>query len=131
MPKGFCGFQKGHKPFKGTESTQFKVGQKPHNKGKKFPELQREKSKFWKGDKATYTAIHMDIYKHFGKADCCQNVGCVYPRKNSKGVLLKKPKRYNWANMSGEYRRERDDWVKLCPSCHQKRDRGIIKINLK
>ncbi len=37
MPKGKQGFQKGHKPFKGTEATMFKKGQAPHNKGKTNP----------------------------------------------------------------------------------------------
>ena len=35
MPKGLQGFQKGHKPFKGTEKTQFKKGHIPWSKGTK------------------------------------------------------------------------------------------------
>lgn len=25
----------------------------------------------------------------------------------------------NWANISGKYTREREDWIRLCPSCHR------------
>jgi len=40
----------------------------------------------------------------------------VYPRK--KGY-----KRYEWANVSGKYRREREDFVRLCKKCHCKMDK--------
>lgn len=28
--------------------------------------------------------------------------------------------RYEWANVSGQYRRDAADWVRLCVSCHRK-----------
>ena len=69
----------------------------------------------------------MWVYAHYGKAQKCENQGCVYPRKNSKGRLLVNPK-YNWANVSGEYKRDISDWIQLCASCHQRWDRGYIKV---
>jgi hypothetical protein len=69
-------------------------------------------SRAWKGVKAGYVAKHSWIKKHCGKAHKCENEECLY----------KNPKRYEWANVSGEYRREREDYMMLCPSCHRKKD---------
>lgn len=66
----------------------------------------------WKGEEASYAAKHMWIVKHYGKAACCENPDCTYDN----------PKRYEWANISGEYRRDREDYKQLCPSCHRKMD---------
>lgn len=41
-----------------------------------------------------------------------------------KVKIIEQPKRYEWANISGEYKRDRSDWVMLCPSCHRKIDMG-------
>lgn len=60
----------------------------------------------WKGDKAGYRAKHMWIQNHYGKASRCEN--------NS----LHKVHRFHWANISGEYKRNIEDWKQLCPSCH-------------
>src|SRR3990167_9488287 len=59
---------------------------------------------------------------HFGKANKCEEPTCIYPRKDWDGRLMEKPKRYEWANISGKYKRERSDWETLCPSCHRTRD---------
>src|SRR3990167_6309732 len=59
----------------------------------------------WKGDKVGYNGIHTWLHKNFGKADCCENKGCFYPRKGSK-KFLKKPYRYEWALKRGrKYKR--------------------------
>lgn len=67
----------------------------------------------FKGNTARYGTKHQWVYYHFGKADRCENKNCSY----------KNPKRYHWANISGEYKRDRKDWIRLCPSCHKKMDR--------
>ena len=64
----------------------------------------------WKGDKAGYVAIHLWIVKHWGKADHCDKCGTL------------EASRYEWANPGRLYRRERVDWLQLCPSCHRKLD---------
>ena len=69
-----------------------------------------EESRRWKGDKASYVAKHMWIIKHYGKASMCEKCGTVTAS------------RYEWANISGEYRRESSDYMQLCPSCHRKMD---------
>lgn len=70
----------------------------------------------WKGNKVGYSSLHKWIYDNWGKADRCESKEC---RKIST--------RYEWANISGKYNRIRSDWVRLCHSCHQKRDKNIIK----
>lgn len=70
-----------------------------------------ELSRAWKGNEAGYVAKHMWISKHYGKANKCIKCGGV-------------AKRYEWANISGEYRRDISDYMMLCPSCHRKMDHG-------
>lgn len=66
----------------------------------------------WKGNKATYSSIHSCIRYHYGIANKCED-------KNCNG----KSKRYDWANISGKYKRIRSDWKMLCRSCHVLLDR--------
>lgn len=68
----------------------------------------------WKGDKAGYVAKHMWIISHYGKASKCEHCDS------------KTAKRYEWANISGNYEREVIDYKQLCPSCHRKWDFGSI-----
>lgn len=86
-------------------------------------EYSENKHWFWKGDKAGYQAIHNWIHKILGKANKCTNTMCVYPKKNWDGELMKTPKRYEWSNISGTYKRDTSDWTTLCVSCHRKYDR--------
>lgn len=71
-------------------------------------------AKAWKGEEAGYVAKHLWIVKHYGKASMCENVNC-------KSIA---PKRFEWANISKNYHRERSDYKMLCPSCHRKEDHG-------
>ena len=124
-------FQKGHKFYKGGEKGWFKSGNIPYNLGKKCPETSGEKNGIYKGDDAKYVAKHMWIKYHYGKAIKCENKDCNYPKLNTRGKLLEKPKLYNWANISKKYKRIRADWIMLCPNCHQQWDRGLMQIKLK
>lgn len=69
-----------------------------------------DKARRWKGENAGYVAKHMWITKHYGKASCCEF--------NTEH----KNKRFEWANLSGRYLRDRSDYIQLCPSCHRKMD---------
>ena len=81
----------------------------------KRPQSQKEKSGMWKGDSASYFAIHIWIVKHWGKATKCDFCG------KGKGWI-------DWANKSGEYSREkRSDWFQLCRPCHRAYDKGLKK----
>jgi len=73
-----------------------------------------ESARRWKGIDAGYVAKHRWIVKHYGKSNKCENVDCVYVN----------PKRFEWANISGEYKREREDYMMLCSSCHRIKDKG-------
>ena|ERR1035437_2326667 len=83
----------------------------------------------WKGEGVSYYAIHLHLVQYYGKASKCQNRKCIYPRFNSKGVYIEKPKRYEWANMTGNYTRNKEDYKQLCPSCHRQFDLGLIKLD--
>lgn len=51
-----------------------------------------------------YSSIHSRISREWGKADICEQCG--------------KTKSVDWANKSGKYLLDRNDWVKLCRKDH-------------
>jgi hypothetical protein len=57
----------------------------------------------WKGDEASYAAIHLWLRYHY-------DIGTV--REDCE-----RPK-VQWANISGRYRRDVSDYRRLCVSCH-------------
>jgi hypothetical protein len=73
-----------------------------------------------------YAAVHQWLHYYYGSADKCENPECVYPRRNSDNVLLIAPKTFHWANKTGKYLKDRNDWLMLCPSCHKHYDGGQI-----
>ena len=124
-------FQKGHKLGVGNK---YKLGISPWNKGKKWkPEIieklrkaklgkkaseetkkkmsdQRtdEKHNLWKGREASYSAKHAWVVRKLGKPTKCEKCG--------RGDL--NSHKIHWANKSGEYLRNINDWVRLCVPCH-------------
>ena len=65
-----------------------------------------DQSPNWKGDKVGIGALHSWVIKHLGrpmKCSRCNRTDC---------------KKYEWANISREYRRELTDWMRLCKMCH-------------
>lgn len=104
-------------------------GQIPWNKGRtNLPKQTKEQIKkrvdkmmgnmnpSWKGDSVGYGGVHSWIRNTYGKAIYCENKTCTY----------KNPKRYEWANISGKYLRDRTDYIMLCKSCHCFFDKGIL-----
>lgn len=59
----------------------------------------------WKGNDAGYVALHQRVYARRGKADRCV-WGCV-------------AKRYDWANLTGDYT-DVNDYAMMCRSCHRR-----------
>lgn len=65
-----------------------------------------EENQNWKGEFASYSALHYWIYRRLGKASYCTfDISHISTR-------------YHWANISKEYRRDIKDFMSLCPSCH-------------
>lgn len=66
--------------------------------------LREEESPNWKGNQVKYPALHQWINRHKGKAN-----HCIYGHKARK---------YVWANISGDYKRDLSDYHSLCTSCN-------------
>lgn len=111
-------------------STQFKKSQtpwnkgkegvmpEPWNKGKEFTAIRNEKHHNWKGKKVGYFALHNWLVRNFGKPEICENCGKADTRKQCM----------HWANVTGIYERERKNWKRLCVTCHNRFDKGLIHI---
>lgn len=100
----------GQKPFLGKSHTdeakrkmaEAKLGERNPMYGKT-----EEKCPNWTGDNVGYFGVHDWLTKHFGQPVGCEDCGTDDPVK-----------RYEWANISGEYRRDRSDFRRLCKKCH-------------
>lgn len=77
--------------------------------------LKNENNKAWKGENVGYVALHAWVKRYLGIPDFCES--CC---KNDR-------RRYEWANKSGKYKRDLNDWVRLCVPCHRKHDIQIRK----
>lgn len=72
-----------------------------------------EKSPNWIGDKIGYRGLHNWIEKERGKPHYCEH--CKKDNLSHR--------QYNWANVSGKYKRTVSDWIRLCVKCHKKYDK--------
>jgi hypothetical protein len=77
-----------------------------------------EKAAHWKGDKVGYLGLHQWINKIMGKPKQCEKCG---------RIVENQPKAIHWANKSHQYKRDKNDWMRLCCSCHKKYDLRRIK----
>lgn len=99
--KSFGGtFKKGHKFIKGGEKGWLKGGNKNPN---------------WKGDNVSYDGLHDWVEYHKGKPRKCEKCGKLGE------------KYYDWANISHQYKRDLDDWMRLCRKCHKQYDMRFKK----
>lgn len=64
----------------------------------------------WRGDNVGYSALHQWVKRHLGAPNKCTACGTT------------NAKQFEWANISGNYKRSTDDWIRLCGSCHNKHD---------
>lgn len=74
----------------------------------KVPENFIIKQKRFRGTKAQYAGIHAWVKIQLGKPNRC--VKC--------NITVDSPYKIHWANISGEYKKDINDWVRLCSSCH-------------
>lgn len=79
--------------------------------GRKNPMFGRkeELSPFWKGEEVSYSGLHKWVRNKLGSPKKCSICG-------------KTKKHIDWSNKSKKYKRNLDDWIALCRSCHRKRD---------
>lgn len=72
----------------------------------------------FKGTTSQYKYLHVLVAKAFGKPRLCEDCGTT------------EAKRYDWANLGGNYGYPyvvcREDWKRLCRSCHQKLDAHLF-----
>ena len=92
-------------------------------KGMKFTEEHKQNmrgrigklSATWKGDLTKYSGKHEWIRRHYGKPEFCEACGA----ENSK--------KFEWANISGKHRRDKEDYLRLCAKCHDAFDKPWLK----
>lgn len=66
--------------------------------------------KVFKGTYSQYIQLHAWVNHHKGKASECTECGTTTA------------KRYEWSNISGEYKQDVSDYRSLCTSCHRRLD---------
>ncbi len=72
--------------------------------------LRTERPSWWRGDEASYRALHTYVNKHFPKSGVCEECG--------------ETKSTDYALIRGHgYSRDRRDYLELCRRCHSRYDR--------
>lgn len=67
--------------------------------------------RIFKGTNSEYRMLHYWVEKQLGKPKECKSCG-----------LTDEDRRYHWANISSEYKRDTSDWERLCVPCHKRKD---------
>lgn len=70
----------------------------------------------WVGESVTYSPLHSWVRRWNGKACRCEVCGL-------DRVPEGKTRYFQWANISGEYRRDLNDFFQLCVKCHKEYDK--------
>lgn len=69
--------------------------------------------KHWNGTEKDYKVLHNWVRSQLGTPDTCVN--CQKTGLSGHGI--------HWANKSGKYLKDVEDWIRLCQDCHTKYDR--------
>ena len=77
-----------------------------------------EANQMWKGDEAGYQALHIRLYKRFGKPDHCSVCG------------TREAPAFDYANLTGNYA-DISDYAPMCRSCHHKFDGRAANLKRK
>jgi spore germination protein YaaH len=98
------------------------------NKGRKWKEETREKRMKslkginkgarawnWKAGKVKYRALHSWVQRTLGNPKKCEHCGKVFL----------KTYQIDWANVDHKYRRNSNDWIRLCRRCHANYDKKL------
>lgn len=86
-------------------------------KGKLTPWNTGNKNYNWKGDKVGYGGVHAWVRKNLGTPNKCENCKIIEGK-------------FEWANKDHNYKRVLTDWIRLCPKCHRRYDRDVLKIKM-
>ena len=108
-----------------SEETKKRMSEAQKRIGNKPPIRINNEHHSWKDDMACYGSKHTWIYRRFGQANKCEN-------REEQILNFKcrnKTNTFEWCNISGNYIRERSDWLKLCRSCHRLMDMTEEKMN--
>jgi len=65
----------------------------------------------WTGSIGTYKALHLWVNRHKGQLKYCEHCGTTNTNET-----------YDWANISQLYKRDLNDYMRLCRKCHRKYD---------
>lgn len=80
--------------------------------------MERNPYSEFNGTTSQYKYLHVLVAKRFGKPKKCEDCKTT------------EAKRYDWANTGNNYGYPyivlREDWIRLCRSCHQKRDAHLF-----
>jgi len=96
-------------------------GRESWNKGKPAPWAIIPKPRYgkennqWRGDDVGYHGLHIWVKKHFGQPTTCEYCG----EEGLKGHKI------HWANKDHTYKRNLNDWLRLCVPCHSKYDKKL------
>lgn len=93
-----------HADFSGERNPMYGKRHTEETRKKLSTKKKNEKHPLWKGDDVSYTGLHLWIAKNKQKPDVCE-MCCFYEPKHV-------------ANISGEYKRDVNDYQWLCPKCH-------------
>lgn len=67
-----------------------------------------------------YRGLHMWVRKEMGNPTHCSKCGMPDTGRYRTNI--------QWANVSREYKRELNDWIALCATCHKHFDLDKIKL---
>lgn len=119
--KVYCSKQCMSEAFKGRRA--WNKGMKGYLEGvKKWDGLAGEENPRWKGSNISYRSLHNWVVYHLGRAIKCTECGLDETPEGKKRY-------FDWANISGEYKRDLEDWKQLCKLCHKafdKRNKEIL-----
>ena len=91
------------------------TGRTPWNKGKKVEQMQGERNWMWAGDSVSYRTLHKWVERYLGKPTQCSE--CKVDGLSNHQI--------HWSNISGDYKRDLNDWQRLCAKCHGAYDRKL------
>lgn len=70
----------------------------------------------WKGDEVGYVPLHQWVTRHKGA-----------PKKCEVCSIEREDKVYDWANIDHEYKRDLNDYFRVCRPCHRAYDKKYLQ----